>query len=87
MPGGPVRSSCVVGPEYPENGEDYWPNRPTIAWVQATDLGVAAVSDNDERTLGHRPDDGTPIEGVTVGDSPGGETATTGADGLAGLAW
>ncbi len=73
--------------EFPQNSEDFWLNRPALAWVQGTDLGVDAVSDNEGQHVWVTDlSTGTPIEGVTVGDIAGGQTATTGADGLAVLA-
>ena len=58
--------------EFPQNGEDFWPNRPAMAWVQGTDLGVDAVSDNESQHVWVTDlSTGTPIEGVTVGDITG----------------
>ena len=33
---------------YAPNTDEYWNNRPTVAWVQSTTLGVDAIADNDE---------------------------------------
>ena len=86
MPGGHGQVIVRIAPvrEFPQNGEDFFPNRPAIAWVQGTDLGVDAVSDNESQHVWVTDlSTGTPIEGVTVGDITGDQTATTGADGLA----
>lgn len=74
--------------EFDENGEDFWNNRPTIAWVQGTDLGVDAVADAATQHVWVTDlSTGAPIEGVAVGDSTGPDhVATTGTDGLAELA-
>ena len=70
-----------------ERDEDVWNNRPAIAWVQGTDLGVDAVSDASEQHVWVTDlSTGAPIEGVVIGDTTTDGTATTGADGLAVLA-
>ena len=73
--------------EFDEDDEDYWSNRPAVAWVQGTDLGVDVVADATSQHVWVTDlATGTPIEGVTVGDTTAGETVTTDADGLAVLA-
>ncbi|MGI9031628.1 MAG: alpha-2-macroglobulin family protein, partial [Ilumatobacteraceae bacterium] len=70
--------------EFGENDEDYWNNRPAVAWVQGTDLGVDVVTDSTSQHVWVTDlSTGTPIEGVTVGDTTTGATVTTDADGLA----
>ncbi|MGH9272571.1 MAG: hypothetical protein ACRDZ2_15010, partial [Ilumatobacteraceae bacterium] len=70
--------------EFAEDSDDYWSNRPAVAWVQGTDLGVDVVADATSQHVWVTDlATGTPIEGVTVGDTTGGATATTDADGLA----
>ncbi|MDH5519969.1 MAG: MG2 domain-containing protein, partial [Acidimicrobiia bacterium] len=34
--------------EFDRDSEDYWYNRPTVAWVQSTTLGIDAILDGDE---------------------------------------
>ena len=48
-----------VRPRVPAERRGLLENRPTIAWVQGTDLGVDAVRDNEQPArVGHRPVDG-----------------------------
>jgi uncharacterized protein YfaS (alpha-2-macroglobulin family) len=70
--------------EFDENDEDSWNNRPAVAWVQGTDLGVDAVADATNQHVWITDlATGTPIEAVTVGDTTTGDTVTTDAKGLA----
>ena len=68
--------------EFDENDEDFWSNLPAVAWVQGTDLGVDAVADATSQHVWVTDlATGTPIEGVTVGDTTTGDTVTTDANG------
>ena len=89
MPGGHgqviVRIASVR--QFDESDEDYWSNLPTVAWVQGTDLGVDVVADATSQHVWVTDlATGTPIDGVTVGDTTTGDTVTTDANGLAVLA-
>ena len=89
MPDGHGQVIVRIAPvrEFDEDGEDFWNNRPTIAWVQGTDLGVDVVADaSNQHVWVTDLATGSPVEAVTVGDTTGGETVTTDADGLAVLA-
>ncbi|MEO6652584.1 MAG: alpha-2-macroglobulin family protein [Ilumatobacteraceae bacterium] len=72
--------------EYSENDDDYWRNRPTIAWVQSTDLAIDAFVDHKQLVIWTtdlatgEPVDGVPVE--LIGD---GRVATTDDDGVATL--
>ncbi|MEY2960089.1 MAG: hypothetical protein RLZZ01_2657, partial [Actinomycetota bacterium] len=64
--------------------DDFWRNRPTIAWVQRTTLGIDAVADG--RQLVIRTTDlttGEPLGRVPVELIGDGRVATTDAEGLA----
>ncbi len=69
-----------------ENDDDYWLNRPTVAWVQRTTLGIDAILDSDELLIWTtdlvtgEPMGGVPVE--LIGD---GRIATTDAEGIARL--
>ena len=76
-------------PAVPPTSDEYWQNRPAITWVQATTLGLDALTDattlhawaTDLRT--GEPRDGVSLSMIAAGTTP---TATTGADGAAVLA-
>jgi alpha-2-macroglobulin len=69
---------------YPVDTEEYWRNRPTLAWVQATSIGLDAVSDADElRVWATDLQSGVPLTGVNVELRGRDATVTTDADGLA----
>ena len=54
------------------------------AWVQVTQIGLDAFNDHSEMVLWATGlKDGAPLQGVTVTAQPGGQQATTGADGVA----
>ena len=68
---------------YPTSSDLYWSNRPTIAWVQSTQIGLDAFNDSSQ-LIAWATDlsTGAPLSGVSVA----GEaltTATTAADGTA----
>jgi hypothetical protein len=70
--------------EFDDDDEDFWSNRPALAWVQGTDLGVDVVADAVSQHVWVTDlATGTPVEAVTVGDTTGDDTATTDATGLA----
>jgi uncharacterized protein YfaS (alpha-2-macroglobulin family) len=69
---------------YRRESEEYWRNRPTLAWVQATSIGLDAVNDADElRVWATDLTSGAPLEGVAVEFRGRDATVTTDADGLA----
>ncbi|MFP5578586.1 MAG: alpha-2-macroglobulin family protein [Acidimicrobiia bacterium] len=72
-----VESNLDVSPE----DETYWNNRPIVAWVQATSLGIDALADHD-RLVAWATDlrTGAPLDGVEV--RLGRDTGTTDGDGL-----
>lgn len=74
--------------EFDQDGEDYWNNRPAIAWIQGTDLGVDAVADATTQHVWVTDlSTGAPIEGVAVGATTGeDDVPMTGPDGLTELA-
>lgn len=79
-----VRVASVRG--FDQDSEDFWNNRPAVAWVQGTDLGVDAAADAATQQVWVTDlSTGSPIEGVTVAQSATDDTATTGTDGLAEL--
>ncbi len=71
---------------FSENDDDYWRNRPTIAWVQKTTLAVDAFFD-DQNLLIWTTDltTGKPVGGVPVELLGDGRIATTDEEGLAEL--
>ncbi|MBT8202767.1 MAG: hypothetical protein HKN74_00455 [Acidimicrobiia bacterium] len=66
------------------NDNDYWSNRPTLVWAQATTVGTDVFEDNDQ-LVAWATDlrSGQPLSGVEVSFSNISGTATTNADGLA----
>lgn len=63
--------------------ERYWENRPTVAWVQRTTLGVDAILDDDKLVIATNDlVTGAPVEGVPVELLGDGRVATTGDGGL-----
>ena len=72
--------------EFSRNDDDYWRNRPTVAWVQKTTLAVDAIFD-DERLLIWTTDltTGAPVGGVPVELIGDRRIATTDAEGVAEL--
>lgn len=73
--------------QYSTRSPLFWQNRPTIAWVQATGIGVDAFAGRQELvTWATALRDGAPLAGVTVRLDGRGNAATTGADGVARVA-
>ena len=76
----------VVSPTrvFPEQSEDYWSNRPTLAWVQSTSMAVDALTDTDH-LLAWATDlkDGSALDRVVLRLEGSGAPVTTNADGLA----
>ncbi len=69
MPDGLGHTVVIVEPaeQYSTSSDLYWMNRPTIAWVQGTRLGVDAISAEDEiRTWVTDLRTGAPLEGVEL---------------------
>ena len=72
----------------PARSEDRWSNQPTMAWVQATRIGLDALADHDS-LVAWATDlrDGAPLADVAVGLGPDrSPNAVTGADGVATMA-
>ena len=70
--------------DYSQDTEEYWNNRPTVAWVQRTTLGVDAIADNDELLIWTTDlTTGAPVGGVAVELVGDGRAVTTDGDGLA----
>ncbi len=71
--------------QYDSNSNDYWSNRPTITWAQATAIGIDAFVDvTNINGWATNLADGSPLAGVQIGLMDGSTaTATTDADGLA----
>ncbi len=72
---------------YAPDTEAYWMNRPTVAWVQRTTVGIDAFRDNDELLIWTTDlRTGEPIGNIPVELVGDGRVATTDAAGLARLA-
>ena len=71
-------------PAVSPNSNDYWLNRPTLTWVQRTQLGIDTISDTDE-LIAWATDlrTGAPISDVAFGLRD--VSATTDANGFASL--
>ena len=75
-----ISSNLDISPD----SDLWWRNRPSIAWVQRTTLGVDAFSDGNSLVLWTTDlVTGEPVGGVTVELLGDGRTVTTDADGLA----
>jgi uncharacterized protein YfaS (alpha-2-macroglobulin family) len=65
--------------------DDYWNNRPTLVWAQATYIGADILEDGDESVIWATDlRTGEPLAGVEVEFVGTTTTATTNGDGLAG---
>jgi len=76
----------VVSPERQFRQDDplYWSNRPTMVWVQVTNIGLDVFTDRDEIVVWTTDlATGTPLAGVEVSLVGVGTSLTTGAGGLA----
>jgi uncharacterized protein YfaS (alpha-2-macroglobulin family) len=70
--------------ELTPNDNDYWSNRPTIVWAQATTIGADIFEDNDELLVWATDlRSGQPLADVEIDFVGYAATATTNADGLA----
>ncbi len=69
---------------YSQNDPLYWMNRPAVAWVQSTKIGLDAIADNDE-VLAWATDlaSGAPLSGLAITTLGTQQTLTTDAAGLA----
>lgn len=75
-----VESELDLDPE----SEAYWNNRPIVAWVQATSIGVDALADHDRLvTWATDLETGAPLEGVDVRLGSSDQAGTTDGDGVA----
>jgi len=75
-----VESTLDLDPD----SEAYWSNRPIVAWVQATSIGIDALADHDRLvTWATDLETGAPLDGVDVRLGGDGSRATTNAEGLA----
>ena len=86
LDGGLGHVIVVVEPttKYAPDSTDYWNNRPTVAWVQATKIGLDAFTDSDElRVWATDLATGSPLAGVGLVLLGGSATVTTDDDGLA----
>ena len=69
--------------ELTQNDDDYWRNRPTLVWAQATNIGTDIFEDDDELVVWATDlRNGEPLAGVEIDFVGSGETATTNSDGL-----
>jgi uncharacterized protein YfaS (alpha-2-macroglobulin family) len=69
--------------ELTPNDDNYWRNRPTLVWAQATNIGTDIFEDDDELVVWATDlRSGQPLAGVEIDFVGSGETATTNADGL-----
>jgi uncharacterized protein YfaS (alpha-2-macroglobulin family) len=88
LPGATGHRVVVVSPTqaFEPRSDLYWQNRPTIAWVQSTQLAVDALATHDE-LVAWATDlrTGAPVEGATVQLGGTQATAVTDAEGLARL--
>jgi alpha-2-macroglobulin len=70
--------------KYERTSDLYWMNRPTMAWVQSTGLGVDAFSTNKSlRVWTTELATGLPVAGVKIAGTSGAAVATTVNDGTA----
>ena len=69
--------------DLPSSSEEYWNNRPVIAWVQDTHLGVDMMTDYEEVAVWTTDlRTGEPVSGVEVDLVGAQQELTTGVDGL-----
>jgi len=67
-----------------QNTEEYWSNRPTLVWAQATQIGADIFNDGDESLIWATDlSTGEPLPGVEVEFVGTATTVTTNSDGLA----
>ena len=82
--GGPLVVRLEPTREFAPNGDDYWQNRPSYAFVQQTTLAVDAFIDSDELLIWTTDlVTGRVLRGVTVTVLGPDAVVTTDADGLA----
>jgi alpha-2-macroglobulin len=73
--------------KYDRNDQLFWQNRPTFAWVQATNLGIDGIRDlKGVKIWATELTTGKPIANVAISTIGGTESATTDANGLASFA-
>jgi alpha-2-macroglobulin len=81
---GKSSGQVIVWVEPTARPKNRWDWQPIVTWVQATQLGVDAIVDDDELVAWATSlKDGKPIAGVELEIAPMGVKATTGADGIA----
>ena len=72
--------------DFSPDDDDYWRNRPTVAWVQSTTVGIDAFYDHERLVIWTTDlSTGEPLDGVPVELVGDGRVATTDGDGLAEL--
>lgn len=72
--------------DFSRGDDDYWRNRPTVAWVQSTTLGIDAFYDHERLVIWTNDlTTGEPIDRVPVELIGDGRVATTDEEGLAEL--
>jgi alpha-2-macroglobulin len=53
--------------KFSPNSDEYWQNRPTLTWVQATDIGLDAIVDSDELSMWSTSlTTGAPLDSVAI---------------------
>ncbi|MCH7790288.1 MAG: hypothetical protein IH940_12750, partial [Acidobacteria bacterium] len=69
---------------YDRESEDYWENRPAMAWVQSSTIGLDAFTDPSQLVVWTTDlATGAPLAEVSVGLAGSGAELTTGPDGVA----
>ncbi|MCB0991760.1 MAG: hypothetical protein KDB16_12320, partial [Acidimicrobiales bacterium] len=80
---GPGHVVVVVEPVRRITGDDRWDNRPIVAWVQRTDIGIDAFATPGAVVVWATDlATGSPIEGADVRLTPSGRQGSTDAEGL-----
>ncbi len=82
--GGPIVVRIEPTRTISPNSDEWWMNRPIVAWVQTTRIGMDAIVDRDELLIWTTDLlTGETLPGVTVELLGDGRTVTTDTDGLA----
>lgn len=84
--GGHVVVTVESNLDLDRQSESYWNNRPLVAWVQSTTIGLDALADHERLvTWATDLETGAPLEGVEVRLGRDGPEGTTDGEGLASL--